>query len=87
MVTVLTLGAQKYDDDNWKKVPNAKARYYDACYRHVEAWRVGENLDPETGCHHLAHAICCLMFLLWFCLNQKEVSGCSLLLPDSELER
>jgi len=23
----------------------------------------GEQLDPESGIHHLAHAMCCLMFL------------------------
>jgi hypothetical protein len=23
----------------------------------------GEQIDPESGKHHLAHALCCLMFL------------------------
>ena len=26
--------------------------------------REGEKTDPESGCNHLAHAICCLMFIL-----------------------
>jgi hypothetical protein len=28
------------------------------------AWKSGETLDPESGKHHLAHAMCCAMFLL-----------------------
>lgn len=62
-VDVLTLGAQKYERDNWKKVPDSKRRYFDAMQRHIWAWKEGNILDPETGRHHLAHAMCCLMFL------------------------
>ena len=62
-VKVLTFGAQKYERDNWKKVPDSKRRYFDALERHVWAWKKGEIMDPESGIHHLAHAMCCLMFL------------------------
>jgi hypothetical protein len=62
-VKVLTFGAQKYERDNWQKVPDAKRRYFDALQRHVWAWKQGEQTDPESGIHHLAHAMCCLMFL------------------------
>ncbi len=62
-VKVLTFGAQKYERDNWQKVPDSKRRYYDALQRHLWAWKRGEQLDPESGIHHLAHAMCCLMFL------------------------
>jgi hypothetical protein len=62
-VRVLTFGAQKYERDNWQKVPDSKRRYFDAMQRHVWAWKQGEQLDPESGIHHLAHAMCCLMFL------------------------
>ena len=63
MVEVLTFGAQKYAPDNWQLVPDAKRRYFAALERHVWAWKEGEQLDPESGIHHLAHAMCCLMFL------------------------
>lgn len=63
MVDVLTFGAQKYERDNWKRVPDSKRRYFDALQRHVWAWKEGEVLDPESGKHHLAHAMCCLYFL------------------------
>jgi hypothetical protein len=62
-VDVLTLGAQKYERDNWKHVPDAKRRYFDALQRHLWDWKMGETFDPETGRSHLAHAMCCLMFL------------------------
>ena len=61
---VLTRGAVKYGDRNWKAVPDAKRRYIAAAFRHFIAWIGGERNDKETGLHHLAHAICCLMFLL-----------------------
>jgi hypothetical protein len=63
VVDVLTFGAQKYERDNWKYVPNSKRRYFDALQRHLWAWKQGEITDPESGKHHLAHAMCCLMFL------------------------
>jgi hypothetical protein len=62
-VDVLTFGAKKYERGNWKYVPESKRRYFDALHRHIWAWKEGEQLDPESGKHHLAHAICCLMFM------------------------
>ena len=62
-VDVLTFGAQKYEIDNWKFVEDSERRYFDAAQRHLWAWKEGESTDRESGLHHLAHAICCLMFL------------------------
>ncbi|WP_430009865.1 dATP/dGTP diphosphohydrolase domain-containing protein [Methylophaga lonarensis] len=64
VVQVLTFGAAKYGAENWREVADTDRRYYAACRRHLEAWRAGELLDAESGQHHLAHAICCLLFLL-----------------------
>ena len=64
VVEVLTYGAAKYSPDNWKHVPDGRRRYLDATFRHIEAWRGGEQFDDESGMHHLAHAICCLFFLM-----------------------
>lgn len=61
---ILTIGAQKYERDNWKHVPDAKRRYFDAAMRHMWDWKCGEKYDEETNKNHLAHAICNLMFLL-----------------------
>lgn len=62
-VDVLTFGAEKYEPNNWKYVPDSKRRYFDAMQRHLWAYKEGETIDPESGLHHLAHAMCCLMFL------------------------
>jgi hypothetical protein len=70
VVKVLTIGAKKYAPDNWKKVPNARQRYIDAAFRHMSAYASGEKLDAETGKSHLAHAMCCLLFLLAFDLDK-----------------
>lgn len=66
LAAVLTFGAKKYAPNNWQKVPEARARYYAAMMRHLEAWRMGEIHDDESDLRHLAHALCCLTFLLWF---------------------
>ena len=65
VIRVLEFGARKYAIDNWKTVPDAKTRYYDAMQRHLDAWWNGEKKDQETGESHLAHVICCGMFLWW----------------------
>lgn len=59
---VLRLGAEKYDAHNWR-AGSAWSRYYGAALRHLLAFWSGEDNDPETGRPHLAHALCCLMFL------------------------
>jgi hypothetical protein len=70
---VLTRGAAKYGDGNWEHVDAAKDRYTSALLRHVAAWRQGVRDDPEWGLHHLAHAGCCLLFLLALELRHKDV--------------
>ena len=66
VVRVLEHGALKYGVDNWQSVPEARTRYYDAAQRHLQAWWEGELLDPESKEPHLAHAACCMLFLMWF---------------------
>ena len=65
IVKVLEYGAKKYHVASWKQVPEGRTRYYDAACRHIESWFNGERNDPETGLHHLAHAACNLLFLIW----------------------
>ena len=72
IVEVLEFGAKKYAVDNWQTVPDARRRYYDAAIRHLTAWWDGEKLDEESGLPHLAHAGCCVIFLLWLDENQLQ---------------
>ena len=64
--SVLEFGAKKYGDNNWMEVDNAQERYFNAAMRHILAWQSGELLDDESGLPHLAHAQCCLMFMMHF---------------------
>lgn len=70
IVEVLTFGASKYGPNKWQAVEDGRNRYFAALMRHLTAWLDGEKLDPESGKHHLAHAGCCLLFLMW--LDDKD---------------
>lgn len=72
VVKVLTYGAKKYSDDNWKLIDNPINRYYSAMMRHLIDWKVyNEQNDKESGLPHLAHALCCLVFINWFSRHNK----------------
>jgi len=71
---VLAFGAQKYARDNWRLVEDAQTRYMDAALRHLNAVRRGEVLDEESGEHHLAHAACCVLFMLELALEETDIS-------------
>ena len=80
IVDVLTYGAGKYNDHNWTRVENGRARYFAALQRHAIAyWGDGEGsgewLDPESGLPHLAHAGCCVLFLLTFGPAPRKVNS------------
>lgn len=65
---VVTVGAAKYGDRNWEAGMNW-GRMYAAAQRHLNAFWSGEDDDPETGLPHLAHALCCIAFLLSYTLR------------------
>lgn len=70
---VKTVGAAKYEDNNWAKGMKY-SRAIGAALRHLYKWILGGKIDPETGCHHLAHAAWnCLALMSWemYGLNDK----------------
>lgn len=69
---VLAFGADKYAAHNWRK-GFAWSRPLAAAMRHITAFNAGEDKDPESGLSHLAHAACCIMFLLEFEKTHKEL--------------
>lgn len=69
---VLAFGAEKYAAHNWR-AGIATSRLYAAAMRHLVASLNGEDVDSESGLDHLAHAGCCLMFLLWMKKHRPDL--------------
>ncbi len=70
LAKVLAFGAKKYAPRNWENGMDW-SRVFSALQRHMWAWWKGESTDPETGFSHLAHAACCIMFLVAY--EQRKV--------------
>lgn len=62
---VMAYGVSKYGTHNWRGGMDY-SRLVDAALRHIFAFADGQDTDAETGISHLAHARCCLGFLLEF---------------------
>lgn len=60
-------GSLKYADRNWE-LGYKWGLSVGALERHLNAWKRGESIDPETDCHHLMqvawHAFCLFTFEL-----------------------
>jgi hypothetical protein len=69
---VMAFGKEKYAAHNWRK-GFQWSRPLSAAMRHIMAFNDGEDKDPESGLSHLAHAACCIMFLLEFEKTHKEL--------------
>lgn len=62
---VMRLGAAKYGQKNWREQAIDTSTYYSAMLRHLLSWfEDAEDLDPESGQHHLAHVIANAMIVL-----------------------
>lgn len=68
---VMAYGEKKYGRDNWRQ-GMAWSRVIDASLRHILAFKEGEDFDPETSLYHLAHARCCLAFLIEYYTTHPE---------------
>lgn len=62
---VFTFGAAKYGENNWRHDVDTTSygRTYSSAQRHLNYFWSGEDYDPESGLHHLDHAITQLMIL------------------------
>jgi len=65
IASVVAYGADKYGDDNWKKV-SGTGRYWAALGRHISAMgdAGGNDIDCESGLSHAAHASTNILFLI-----------------------
>lgn len=62
---VLSFGARKYKPHNWR-LGLSWLETFGSLQRHLFAWLDGEDDDRESGYHHLAHAVCQMLFLAEF---------------------
>jgi hypothetical protein len=82
----LTYGAKKYSAGNWALGKGFQwSRLYGAIQRHLTSWSGGEDIDPESGNHHLDHASCMLAFLVAHVWRKKGVDDRKLIgLADND---
>jgi hypothetical protein len=63
------------------------SRLYGGLQRHLTQWNGGEEIDPESGNHHLDHACCMLAFLVAHVARQhgkddRQANGVARFLQD-----
>ena len=56
-------GGCKYGRHNYRVIGVRSSVYYDATMRHLAAWWEGQDIDPDSGIHHLSKAIASLFVL------------------------
>ncbi len=78
LAEVYTHGAKKYGDGNYLKGMTFR-RILAALMRHVEAYRAGETIDPDSGIPHMAHAA-------WQCFTLMVYENESLGEDDRKME-
>lgn len=69
---VLDFGRKKYAQHNWRKGISI-GRLLGAALRHIFAYMRGEDVDAETGLSHMAHAMCCCMFIIWTARERPDL--------------
>lgn len=62
----MTDGGLKYGPYNWREQgkPVQARTYTSAARRHLKKWFDGEELDADSGVHHLGHAMACCAILI-----------------------
>ena len=71
LAKVYSIGASKYEPYNWLKGLNW-SRVYAAMQRHLHAWRLGEEIDPDNGQSHLSAVMWCAATLIEYSYFRRE---------------
>ena len=64
LAMALADGAKKYGAYNWRDAAISISVYKSALERHMDAFWDGEELAPDSGVHHVAHAMACCALIL-----------------------
>jgi hypothetical protein len=73
-------GAEKYGEWNWRGSKVCVTTYVAAMMRHLNAYRDGEDIDPESGLSHLTHIGASLNILL-------DAEACETLVDDRSVRQ
>jgi hypothetical protein len=71
MIEVLEFGAKKYEPKNWQRGLD-KSEVLESLQRHLASLFDGEDLDKESGIHHIGHIMCNAMFYSYFMQQENE---------------
>lgn len=74
VVEILTVGAEKYEPNNWQQVEDPEKAFFRPLQGHIMDWHHKSKIDDEeggSGKSHLAHAVCNALFLMWFDKQQE----------------
>ena len=66
-------GACKYRRHNYRVSGVRATVYFDAAWRHLADWYEGEDIDPDSGLHHVSKAIASLVVLRDAMMNDKVI--------------
>lgn len=69
---VLMGGLIKYAPWNWAKGMDWSVCFDCTCRHLFRWWYLREDLDPESGEHHLDHVLCNVLFLRHYAVSYKE---------------
>lgn len=64
LALALADGARKYGPYNWRDASISVSVYKAALERHMDAFWDGEDFAPDSGLHHVAHAMACCALIL-----------------------
>lgn len=73
---VLDHGRRVYGEFNWIQVVDGRRRYTAAALRHLLSHMRGTTTDIDTGCSHLAHFRCNLLFLRHLAVRAQIGNTC-----------
>lgn len=76
IIKVMKFGESKYARGNFAVGTGLSyTRLLNALVRHTFAFMRGEDIDPESGLNHMAHAGCCILFILHYIVNSSKYHG------------
>lgn len=75
-------GGRKYGSHNYREAGCRASVYYDAIERHIKAWWEGEDIDPDSGLHHLIKAMACCAVMRDSMLMKNWIDDRPIRYPD-----